>query len=149
MQINKILICIDDEDHARRAEDYAISLARLTGAEIVCIHVVNPFLKKFVNEIYAVGRNECMDHIDDALQREGKTALNNFLEKAVLQGKNPVILLKYGDPEIEILSEIENGGYDMVIMGAKQLTGWKKNFESFNLPEKIFNKSSVSMTFIR
>lgn len=149
MQINKILICTDGEDHTLRAEDHAISLAKQTGAEIVCVHVVNPFLKKFVNEIYAVGRNECMDHIDASLQREGDNALNKFSEKAASKGMTPVLLMKYGDPEQEILSEIENGAYDMVIMGAKQLTGWKKNFESFNLPEKIFKKSSVSMTFIR
>lgn len=149
MMPKKILVCTDGEEHTARAEEYAITLAEQFGAEIVCLFIVNPFLKRYTNEIYAVSRNECREHLDRALQKEGEDALKKFTGKTDAKGITPAIIMRYGDPEQEILDEIEKGGYDLIIMGAKLLKGWKEQFESFNLPEKIFKKSPISMLFVR
>jgi nucleotide-binding universal stress UspA family protein len=145
----KILVCTDGEEHTIKAEDYAISLAEKFASEIVCLYVINPFLKRYTNEIYAINRNECREHLDRALKKEGEEALKRFLIKSNTKKITSLIKMRYGDPEQEILDEIEKGGYDLIIMGAKLLKGWKERFESFNLPEKIFKKSSISMIFVR
>lgn len=149
MTTKKILFCADGEEHTVRAEEYAITLAEQSKAEIVCLYVVNPFLKQYTNEIYAVNRNECREHLDRVLQKEGENTLEKFLGKAAAKRVTPYAKIRYGDPEQEILSEIDKGGYDIVIMGAKLLKGWKERFESFALSEKIFKKSPISMIFVR
>ena len=50
----------------RKAEDLAFRLARQFQAHLVGLFVVDPFLQKFTNEIYAVGREACRDHIDSS-----------------------------------------------------------------------------------
>lgn len=149
MTLKKILLCTDGEEHTHRAEDYAIDLAEKFGAEIICLYVVSPFLKRYTNEIYAVNRDECREHLDKSLQKEGEDALKKIMKKAT--GKNIVLFTKirYGYPLEEILAEIDEGDYDILIMGSKLLNGWKKRFESFSLPEKIFKKSPISMVFVR
>ncbi|MDI1472347.1 MAG: universal stress protein [Thermodesulfovibrio sp.] len=147
--IRKILLCTDGEEHSKKAEQYAICLAEKFESTIVCLFVVNPFLKKFTNEIYAINRNECRAHLDRAIQTEGKIALDNFQRLAQERQINTISKMRYGDPAEEILKEIKENSYDLIIMGAKLLKGWKMKFESFNLPEKIFKSSPIPMFFVR
>lgn len=148
-EIRKILLCTDGETHSAKAEEYAVALAKLSGAEIVGLYVVNPFLKKFTHEIYAVNRNECRKYLDERLKQEGESALNTVMLRAVKEGIQVTVTMRYGDPADEILDEIKEGGFDMVILGAKLLRKWKERFESFNLPEKIFRDISVPVLFVR
>jgi hypothetical protein len=60
--LERMLLCTDGEEHTRKAEDYAFHLAKGVGADLVGLYDVDPFLKKFTNEIYAVNRDECRDH---------------------------------------------------------------------------------------
>lgn len=149
MTMKKILLCTDGEEHTVRAVEYAITLAEQSKAEIVGLYVVNPFLKRYTNEIYAVNRNECREYLDRALQKEGEEAVNKFMAKAKTKEVAAYAKIRYGDTEQEILREIDEGGYDIVILGAKLLKGWKERFESFSLPERIFRKSPISMVFVR
>jgi nucleotide-binding universal stress UspA family protein len=149
MDIKKILICTDGEKHSAKAEDCSISLAKQYGAQLVALYVVNPFLKKFTNEIYAVNRDECRDHLDRELSKEGKEALSNLKKKAAKHDVQVIQLIMNGSPEEIIVAEAAKGKYDMVILGAKLLRKWKERFESFNLPEKVFRDISVPVLFVR
>lgn len=149
VSISKILICTDGEDHTSRAEDYAIALGKKFQAEIIGLYVINPFLKKFTNEIYAINRDECREHLDRSLKNEGETALMNLSRKAETEGVTIYIKMRYGDPEEEILNEIKDVKYDIVVMGGKLLKGWKERFESFNLSERVLKKSPLPVLIAR
>lgn len=149
MNIKKILFCTDGEQHTHKAEIYAVTIAKLSGAELVGLYVVNPFMKKFTNEIYAVNRNECRAYLDKSLQKEGENALEVFAKKAETEGINAVTKMRYGYPEEEIIKEIKEDSYDMVVMGGKLLKGWKERFESFKLPETITKVSPVPVLLAR
>lgn len=149
VNISKILICIDGEPHTAKAEEYALTLAKVCGAVLVGLYVINPFLKKFTNEIYAINRDECREYLDRSLTEEGEIALRNFFEKGRALNVVTVTKMRYGDPEEEILDEIKVGNYDLVVMGGKILKTWKERFESFNLSEKIFRKSPSPILIVR
>lgn len=146
-----ILLCIENDPQSERAEDYAIWLSLTTACLITALHVVDPFLKKFTHEIYAVNRDECRQYLDRELTAEGNIALARFLQKAHQANLNPTpeTLLKNGDPEEIILTELSSNKYDLLIMGAKLLSNWKSRFESYKLSERIFRKSPVNMLFVR
>ncbi|MHC1745132.1 MAG: universal stress protein [Syntrophobacteraceae bacterium] len=147
--IETILLCTDGEEHTRKAEDYAFELARRLDADLVGLYVVDPFLKKFTNEIYAVNREACRDHLDRQLLEQGKEALDALTQRAARENIRFASRVRHGPPEEEILKEIEEEAYGLVIMGAKLLKGWKQRFESVNLPRKIFATSPAPVLFVR
>lgn len=149
MNIKKILFCEDGEPHTIKAEEYALTLARQCGAELVALYVVNPLLKKFTHEIYAVNRDECRAHLDRSLEGEGNAALSQFQCKASNCNIPVRTIIKYGPPEEVIIREAEEGNFDMVILGARMLRTWMQRFESCNLPEKIFKDSAVPVLFVK
>ncbi|MDL1967290.1 MAG: universal stress protein [Deltaproteobacteria bacterium] len=149
MELHKILLCTDGDEQAVKAEDFAVGIAKSTGAFICSLYVINPFLKKFADEIYAIGRDEYRDYIDRTLHNEGNKVLNKFQAKACNQEVKVIPKMRYGSPEKEILQEMEDGGYDLVVIGSKFLGSWRKRFESYNLPEKVFKKTQSSVVFVR
>ncbi len=149
MEIRKILLCTDGEGPAIKAEDFAVGMAKSTGALICSLYVVDPFLKKFADEIYAVGRDEYRDYIDRTLNDEGNKVLKEFQQKACDQEVQVIPKIRYGSPEEEILQEMEEGDYDLVVIGSKMLVGWRARLESYNLPEKLFRNAQKPVVFVR
>ncbi|MFP5213223.1 MAG: universal stress protein [Acidobacteriota bacterium] len=147
--MKKVLLCTDGEEQTRGAEEMALDLAERFGAVLVGLYVVDPFLKKFTNEIYAVNRDECRAHLDRQLREQGETALAAMIERSKTRGVRFESKIRCGEPEKEILGEIEEGGYDILIMGAKLLKGWRQRMESVNLPRKVFASAPIPVLFVR
>ncbi len=131
-----ILLANDGEDHSRKAIDACLEIAGRFQARVTVIHVLDPYLKQFYNEIYAQGRKEYLEHVDYCLKIH-----SDSLEKDMehLFKKNSIsfsFIRRYGDPETEILAEAKKRHYDLLIMGGKILTGLQR-FTSWNLPTKI------------
>jgi nucleotide-binding universal stress UspA family protein len=110
---------------------------------------VDPTLKKFADELYAVGKDEYRRYIDRTLREEGNAVLTKFQQKAHDENIQAVSKMRYGSPEEEILWEIEEGDYDLVIMGSRLLADWRSRFRSHSLPEKVFKKAKKSVVFVR
>jgi nucleotide-binding universal stress UspA family protein len=147
--VKKLLICTDGEELAHRAEDQALHLAQRFAAHLVGLYVVDPFLQKFTFEIYAINREACREHLEKQLRQEGEKALAALQAKCAAAGVAFAAKLRYGHPEEEILREIQEGGYDLVIMGAKLLQTWRERLESVNLARKIFQLAPIPMLFVR
>ena len=144
-----ILLCTDGEEHTRKAEDLALSLAKKFQAQLVGLFVVDPFLQKFTHEIYAVGREACRNHIERALREQGGKALEALGEKCRAGGVKFEAKIRCGPPEEEILAEVAEGGYDLLIMGSRLLKTWRERWESVNLPQKIFSQAPIPLLFVR
>lgn len=149
MVIGKMLLLTDGESHTAKAEEYALTLAAALSAELVALYVVDPFLKRFTHEIYAVNRDECRAHLDNALAAEGEAGLAQFADKAARAGVAIRTLIFYGSPEQVVADEVVAGGYDMVILGAKHLEGWWQRFESCNLPGRIFRSVDCPLLVVK
>ncbi len=126
-EIKKILYTTDLSENARYAFSYAASLANRYDAGITILHVledISPTANSMVINIIGEkkwaelrGRNE--KEVLDTI----KSRLTRFCED--VQSKLPScpfitdsILVKIGNPVDEILQEVENNRYDMVVMGA-------------------------------
>jgi len=78
-QTGRILVAIDGEPHTDAAVKWALDLARDRDLEAVAIHVKDPFLKQFSNEIYAQGREEYLDHVEVCLDAKAKEAIDELV----------------------------------------------------------------------
>ncbi|MEN6440961.1 MAG: universal stress protein [Syntrophobacter sp.] len=147
--MKRILLCTDGEEQTERAERRALDLARRYDALLVGLYVVNPFPGKFTDEVYAVNRQESRDHPDRALREEGGKALMALTHACDADGVRFEPKMRYGDPEEEILKEIEEGNYDILILGARLLKGWRRRTGSSNLPRKMLMNAPIPILFVR
>jgi len=147
--MKNIILCIDGEAGTKKAISYAIEITRASNGVLTALHVINPFLKKFADEIYAVGRNEYRDHIDTSLRKEAEEIIGGFKSTADLRGISYNVILRYGPPEEEIIKEVSENAYDLLILGAQQSNTFKAKMRSFNLPRKIFNDLKIPTLFVK
>jgi len=76
--MKNIILCIDGEKDTKKAIDYAIEITTACNGKLTALHVINPYLKKFADEIYAVGRIEYSNHINRELRKEAEDIINEF-----------------------------------------------------------------------
>lgn len=134
-----ILICIDGESHTDKAIAWTLNFAEMTGAELTALHVRDTYLKQFYNEIYAQGRREYLDYVDQETLRHSIKAFSRFSQKAEERGVEHTKLVRTGEPLEEIMREFVKGSYDLLVVGGKPLKGMGI-FKSGNLPAKLASK---------
>ena len=132
----KILVCIDGEPHTRGAVARAISLGVSRSAKVTALHVIDPWLKQFHNEIYAQGRRQYLDYVDDCLQEEADRVRREFDGMCLAEGLQAGFKVRHGVPIEEILDEVRCIEPDLLITGSKTLTAWGR-FRSGNLPVRL------------
>lgn len=132
----KILVCLDGEPHTSGAIEHAIKLGLAEKAEVIGLHVVDPWLRQFYSEIYAQGRKEYLEWVDECLKAEALETGEEFDALCVAQGLEADFRIRHGEPLAEILQEIGEISPDLVITGGKPLTAWGR-FRSGNLPIKL------------
>ena len=101
MQIyKKILVTMDCSEVDRPIVEHVAALALQNKAHVVLLHVVHA---------------HSLDQ-DRALHDKASTALDACLADLLAQGVEVNAVVRSGEPDTEILREIESGGYDLVAM---------------------------------
>jgi len=144
----KILVCLDGEQHTRSAIQWGIQLALALQAELTALHVIDPFLKKFYNELYSQGRKSYLDYVEDCLQAEGEQARQEFTAHCNAKGVDFIFKLRNGEPLQEILAELDQSPQDLFVTGGKQLNAWGR-FRSRNLPARLQKCANTPILIVR
>ncbi|RUM90736.1 MAG: hypothetical protein DSZ23_01895 [Thermodesulfatator sp.] len=131
-----ILLATDGQEHTLKATEICLDLALACKARVTAIHVIDPYLKQFYNEIYAQGRKEYLEHVDRCLETDSEKIEKEL--RTMFEQKVPGFLFvkSFGDPEKEIITELKKGRYDLLITGGKILSGITK-IKSWNLPARL------------
>lgn len=143
----KILLCLDGEPHTRAAIEHAIGLGLSERAEVIGLHVVDPWLRQFYSEIYAQGRKEYLEWVDECLKAEALEAGEAFDALCNAQGLEADFRIRHGEPLAEILAEVDDLSPDLVITGDKPLTAWGR-LRSGNLPVRLKKKLGAEIPMI-
>ena len=121
-----ILVAIDGERHSLMAARWSLRLAAALGRRIVAVHVKDPYLKQFQNEIYAQGRQEYLDYVDACLEETAGEALDAFGRAAEEWEVLWTCKVRQGDPAEEMLEEIREGEYGLLVIGARGSEGSRR-----------------------
>jgi nucleotide-binding universal stress UspA family protein len=127
-EIRKILYLTDLSKNARYAFSYAASIANHYGAGVTILHVVeepSPGALAMVTDFVGEARWEKIrEEKQDKVIQTLKSRLKNFCDEA--SEELPAcpfivdeILVKIGNPVDWILKEMEENGYDVVVMGSR------------------------------
>lgn len=135
----KILVCLDGELHSRKAIQRAIQLGLSQSAEVTGLHVIDPWLKKFYNEIHAQGRRQYLEYVDECLQGRAEQVRREFDEMCREEGLEAGFRVRHGEPVSEILDEVRQAAPDLLITGSKRLNVWGR-FRSGKLPLRLRKK---------
>ena len=144
----RILLPTDGSKNAERAGEYAISLADLSGADIIVLNVIDTY---YLN---AITQPDVRESVDEELRTSVKKAIERFEEKieenkcnGTCQNVNFKILIKEGKPVDVILKTIDEEGIDQVIIGKSGKHGLER-FLLGNTTERVLKEAKVPVNVI-
>ncbi len=126
----RILLAVDGEPHTDEAVRWALDLALGLGATLNPVHIRDPYLMQFSNEIYAQGREEYLEHVQKCLEETAQmarasfeSAVNEYFERRPV-AKEPdwTFDVLDGDPAEQLTEHIKGGEYSMLVLGRRRRT---------------------------
>jgi nucleotide-binding universal stress UspA family protein len=109
--IKKILIPTDGSDYSTRAAEYGIGVAKMLGAEVVVIYVIDMVV---LNQISKVTERE---DVERELKQDGQRYINYVLSLAEEAGVKATSLLAKGRPFEQIVHLAKGLDVDLIVMG--------------------------------
>ncbi len=120
----KILVAIDGSEQSKKAEDYAIELAKNLKGDITAVTVVEiaaATVSTGSDMFYPQAFEIAMDL--DAMKENSGKLLNEFTKKAKDEGLDIETSMKIGHVWTEIIDECEEKNCDLIVLGSKGLSG--------------------------
>lgn len=125
MNIRSILLPTDFSECANYAVPFAASLARSSGARLICLHVVEPLLPavgatSFAPMTEAVPLPDLSETIAETAARE----LPRLAHHAAFAGLDTEEIVVHGDPASEIVRIACERKIDLIVISSHGRTGW-------------------------
>ena len=137
--IKRILLPTDGSAFSERAAEYALELAKNLKATVVAIHVVRMSAPKTLDT----------KNLGGEAARRAKTCFRSIKEKAAGSGVDvETKVLMSRSVRDALLEEIEEYNYDLVVMGAHGLSGFKK-FILGSVSDAVVHHSSKPVLLIK
>ncbi len=142
----KILIATDGSEHTKKAVAHAIKLAKLAGAELHVVYVMD--IKTDYGPKSYLSTDISMEGLRNFLRQEGNEA-TEYVE--ALAGKEDLKTRKWiveGHPAEEIMKLAEEQSVDLIVMGTLGRSGIEK-FLLGSVADKVIRNSSIPVLTVR
>ena len=133
--INKILATIDDSDRSQAVFDTAVSLAQITRAKLILLHVLSEEDSDYpivpTHAYYSVLKgndNDLLYHKFDEYERQQAEILSGLTKKAIAVGVNAEYVQISGTSGYEICELAARWTADLIVVGSRGLKGLKEMF---------------------
>ena len=147
----KILVTDDGKDISNKALNYAVSLSNSTGAELHILRILKD-VEKF-GDVSLEGSHEMsqMDNQDYHRKIKGEIidAMEEKIKKCEAAGCKNKVSYKFltGNVVDEIVNEIDNNNYDLVVMLTSHIDSWFSSL--FSDVRKIISSISKPVLIIQ
>lgn len=123
--IKKMLVAIDGSEHAERALDLALEMAKTYAAEVQIVSVVSPVKSVIPRFTPAAPPSQFYNFFIKYIEDRLKTVLSEALKKAREENPTVKILTKLlnGNPAQEIVQTAKDENVDIIIIGSRGLGG--------------------------
>lgn len=148
---SKILIADDGKDESDRVLNYAVTLSRYSGAELLILRILEDMDK--IGNVSVQGSNE--DNMSNKdMKREVKGGILDEMEKKINRCKEAgcenKISYKFrlgDDAKEEIINEVKEGNYDLIVLRSTHVTSWTKSL--FSNTRKIISNINIPVLIIQ
>lgn len=137
-----ILIATDGSDNTLRAISCGIEFAKISGATVYALYVVNT--PATISETWTLGK----ERIYEVMRKDGEKAVSKIKEIGEASGVEIKEVVLDGDPSNEIIDFAENNNIDLIVMGTLGKTGLEK-FLIGSVAEKVVRGSKVPVMVVR
>lgn len=137
-----IVIATDGSENSRKAISCGIKIAKLSGATVYIIHVVDTL--SVVSDLWTAGK----EMIHEMMIRDGKKILSEARKTIEDSGVKVKDVLLDGHPGEEIIRFAENNNMDLIVVGTLGATGLEK-FLMGSVAEKVVRLSKVPVLVVR
>ena len=150
---SKILIADDGKDESNRVLNYAISLSRYSGAELLILRILED-MKKMGNVSVQGSNEDNMSNKD--MKRVIKGEIIDEMEKKINRGreagcKNKISYkFRVGDAKEEIINEVKEGNYDLIVLRSSRSSrkdSWMRSF--FSDARKIISNINIPVLIVQ
>ena len=136
-----IVIATDGSENTQKAISYGIKLAKLSGATVHALHVVNT---SSISQSWTAG----WETMYELLKKEGQKAVSEVKEYGEASGVDVKEVLLEGHPSKEIIDFAENNDIDLIVMGTLGKTGLDR-FLMGSVAETVVRNSKVPVLVVR
>ncbi|WP_022851313.1 universal stress protein [Limisalsivibrio acetivorans] len=143
--IKKIIYPTDFSEPSRTAFDYAVSMAKMCGAQLEILHVM--FDETQVVSFYLP--QVTMQNLSVDIEEGAKKEMKKFVEESGELGDiEYTYTLKKGTPFVEIIKHAKESGADMIVIGTHGRSGLEHVLFG-STAEKVVRKASCPVLTIR
>jgi nucleotide-binding universal stress UspA family protein len=143
--LKKILVPTDGQAHSVRACQYAVKLAKLTGAEIIGIHVMPSQVSRIFEERRHSG--EISSDFVGQYRKEGAEHLKQIEKICVRENVRRRTLLLEGYPPEEILKTAQKENASLIVLGIRKRSRFERHF-GVTTSDKIILNANCPVTII-
>lgn len=139
----KILISVDGSENSTRALIEAKKFTEKPNVEITLLTVVKPMISAYYDNYEAPRFND-----PEEMKQAGKSILDQAIQVLGQSHNDVVSKVRRGDPADEILNEIEQEEYDVVIMGSRGLGAFSRTLLG-SVSSKVLHHVDTDVLIIR
>lgn len=139
----KILIAVDGSENSKRVLIEAKKLASQPNVEITLLTVVKPVISAYYDNIESPRFND-----PEEMRKAGRAVLDWALQVLGKSADEVVAKVRRGDPADEILNEVEQEKYDLVVMGSRGLGTFTRTLLG-SVSNKVLNHVDSDVLIIR
>jgi nucleotide-binding universal stress UspA family protein len=137
-----IVIATDGSENTQRAISYGIEIAKLSGATVHALYVVNT--SPVISDNWTIGK----ESIYEIIRREGEKAVSEVKKIGEASGVEVKEVVLDGYPSNEIINFAEKNKMNLIVMGTLGKTGFDK-FLLGSVAEKVVRGSKVPVMVVR
>ncbi len=140
----KILVPTDGSEYSLKAEEQALFLAKLTGAEVIALSVIE---NNFVNTLPL--DNEVYD-LTKLLKQDSEKNIREFedLNEKEHDGVKITPVIKEGSPAKEIIKTAQELDIDLIVIGSSGKSGFDR-FLMGSVADKVIKSAKCPVFLVR
>lgn len=137
-----IVIATDGSENTQRAISYGIEIAKLSGATVHALYVVD------TSSFSAIPMDAGWESMYEILRKEGEKAVFEVKERGEAAGVEVREILLEGHPSSEIVDFAEDNNADLIVIGTLGKTGLDR-FLMGSVAEKVIRSSKIPVLVVR
>ena len=142
----RILFCADFSENSQYAFTYALNVAKNYSSELVILHVAPVIVH--LDELSTYLPSETLEELKTLRRKDVDRQMETHYLQKMGDFKNSQVIIKEGQPFLEIIRTAKNEGVDLIVMGTHGRTGLDHMLLG-STAEKVVRQSTCPVLTIR
>ncbi len=142
----KVLFCTDFSENSHYAFTYALDVAKNYGSKLIILHVAPIMVHP--DELSTYLPSETLEELKTVRKKDADRQLETHYLQKMGDFKDSQVIIKEGQPFLEIIRTAKNEGVDLIVMGTHGRTGLDHMLLG-STTEKVVRQSPCPVLTIR